>query len=132
MRKLELILSGPRAADAIPRLEAALGGATLPAARPMDDAADAGRRSLDPAAVAALLVSIPSAALAVVELTDRLTKRRRAKALIETAVRIRGEQRVEVMVVTPKGPLALTDLDPDALLALVEPADRAEPQKGGG
>ena len=67
-----------------------------------------------------LVLSIPAAVLAALDLADRIAKRRRAKTLIETAGRIRIERRVEVLTITADGVMPLADLDPDTLLDLVE------------
>lgn len=77
-------------------------------------------KTVDPAAVAALVLSIPVALLAVLDLGDWIAKCRRSKKLIETDGRIRIERRVEVTTVTTDGARPLADLDPDLLLDLVE------------
>ncbi len=41
-------------------------------------------KAIDPVAVASLVLSVPSAALAVADLADRIRKRRRAADLIDT------------------------------------------------
>ena len=121
MKDLELIIDGGEAEAAARDLAVALDDPDLKlAARPLDAEAAARPKAVDPVAVAALVVSIPSAVLAVLDLADRIKKRRRAKALIKTAGRIRIERRVEVLTVTADGPRPLADLDPDALLSLVE------------
>jgi hypothetical protein len=58
--------------------------------------------------------------LTALDLADRIAKRRRAKTLIETAERIRIERCVEVLTITAEGARPLADLNPDALLDLVE------------
>lgn len=122
MSDLELVLNGAEAESAIAELAAALGEPDLQLTprRLPNPAAEAGQKAIDPVAVAALLLSIPGAVLAVVDLTDRIAKRRRAKALIEAAGRMRSERRVEIVALTPDGPKALAELDADGLLALVE------------
>jgi hypothetical protein len=131
VRDLELILIGPDAADAIPELAAALGDAEVVLTpRPLHDKADAGRKAVDPVSIAALVLSIPSAVLAALDVADRFAKRRRAKALIEAAEHLYIDRRTDVMVVTADGPIPLTALEPDALLALVSQEDQATKDRG--
>jgi hypothetical protein len=121
MRDLELILNGTDAEGAARDLAASLADTALERVpRPLDTDATAGEKSIDPVAVAALVLSIPAAALAALDVADRIAKRRRARTLIETAGRIRIERRVEVLTLTADGPRPLADLDTDALLELVE------------
>lgn len=120
MQDLELILTGDDAEGAVADLAAALDEPSLSLLpRPLEEPASAGHKTLDPVAVAALVLSIPATVLTVMDIADRIAKRRRARALIETAGRIRGTRRVEVMVVTISGPAPLADLEPDALLDLI-------------
>jgi H+/gluconate symporter-like permease len=118
---LQLILSGPESEAAMQDLAASVADAGITLTpRPLPPEAAAQHRVVDPVSVAALVVSIPAAVLAALDLADRIAKRRRAKALIETAGRIRIERRVEVWTVTADGTRSVADLDPDALLALIE------------
>jgi hypothetical protein len=121
MPGLRLLLAGEQADAAARELEAAVPDEhkaglhrSAPEALP-----EAERKAVDPISLAALVLSIPSAVLAVMDLADRITKRRRAKALIETATRLRVERKVETYVVTAEGPQPLGDMVPDALLELV-------------
>lgn len=121
MRDLELMLNGADAEGAARDLAAALDDADLELTpRSLDAEATARHKAIDPVAVAALVVSIQAAVLAALDLADRIAKRRRAKTLIETAGRIRIERRVEILTITADGAKPLADLDPDALLELVE------------
>ena len=121
MRDLELMLNGADAEGAARDLAAALDDASLAlAARPLKADAAGRHKAIDPVSVAALILSIPAAVLTALDLADRIAKRRRAKTLIETAVRIRIERRVEVLTITSDGARPLADLDPDTLLDLVE------------
>lgn len=74
-------------------------------------------KAIDPVALAALLVSLPSAALAVADLADRITKRRRARQLIDQARQL-STQHVTVYLITPSRRLELDALDPGQLLEL--------------
>jgi hypothetical protein len=75
-------------------------------------------KAIDPIAITALVLSIPSAALAVLDLTDRIQKRRRAKELIDHAQRLAAQQ-VTVRLMSQSRPRELTTLTPDQLLDLL-------------
>jgi hypothetical protein len=118
MTELRLVLSGDRAAEAADELERELAAGaaierSLPAKLP-----EVERRAIDPISLAALILSIPSAVLAAMDLAERIAKRRKAKALLDTAERLRVEKQVESYIVTVEGPKPLRDLSPDALLEL--------------
>ncbi|HEY6424429.1 MAG TPA: hypothetical protein VIY28_14510 [Pseudonocardiaceae bacterium] len=83
-----------------------------PAAARNDD------KVIDPVSIAALVVSIPSAALAVLDLADRIHKRRRAKELIDHARQL-ATQHVTVYLMSHSRPVELTTLAPDQLLDLL-------------
>jgi hypothetical protein len=118
MTELRLVVSGERAAEAADALERELGaGATVERSSPAE-LPEVERRAIDPISLAALILSISGAVLAAMDLADRIAKRRRAKALIDTAERLRVEKKVEIFVVTVEGSRALRDLSPDALLEL--------------
>ncbi len=74
-------------------------------------------KNIDPVAIASLAVSLPSAALAVADLADRIRKRRRAADLIGHA-RQQAARHVTITVITPGRIVQLTDLTPDQLLDL--------------
>jgi len=121
-KDLEVILRGTQAEAAARELEIALGGDGAPltlARRPATERDVAGHRALDPVAVTGLLLSIPSALLAVWDLADRIRKRRTAQTLVEQAGRLRIERGVESWVLTLEGPRALDRLTADQLLELV-------------
>ncbi|MDQ2883672.1 MAG: hypothetical protein M3Y48_21575 [Actinomycetota bacterium] len=90
-----------------------------PASTP-DAAAAAGNddKVIDPVSLAALVLSIPSAALAVLDLADRIHKRRRAKELIDHAQQL-AAQHVTVCLISHSRPVELTTLAPDQLLDLL-------------
>jgi hypothetical protein len=73
---------------------------------------------IDPLSLTALAVSIPSAALAVLDLADRIHKRRRANELIDHAQQLAAQQ-VIVCLMSPSRPVELTALTPDQLLDLL-------------
>jgi hypothetical protein len=79
-------------------------------------------KSVDPVALAALIVSIPSAALAVTDLADRIRKRRRAQDLIDK-IRQDVDKSTTVKLITDDGPRDLSELKPDQLLDLPRPEE---------
>ena len=83
-----------------------------------------GGKVIDPVSVASLVLSIPSAALAVADLADRIRKRRRAQELIDHA-RDLAAQQVTVSVISHSRTVELRTLDPDQLLDLQAGEDPA-------
>ncbi|MFC8720629.1 hypothetical protein [Kitasatospora sp. NPDC057198] len=75
-------------------------------------------KGLDPVAVTSLFLSVPSAVLAVADITDRIRKRRRAGELIERARQLSTEQTTARLVRTDRS-VDLATLTPDQLLDLV-------------
>ena len=86
-------------------------------------AADTGHdddgKVIDPVAVASLVLSIPSAALAVADLADRIRKRRRATELIDHAQQLAAQQ-VTVYLMSPGRTVDLSTLTPDQLLDVAD------------
>ncbi len=87
-------------------------------------AADDHDKVIDPVSLATLVVSIPSAALAVSDLADRIRKRRRAKELIDQAQQMAG-QKVNVCLVHESRTVEIRTLTPDQLLELVDSEEPA-------
>jgi hypothetical protein len=85
-------------------------------------ARDGGYRGIDPVALASLVVSLPSAALAVGDLADRIKKRKRAKDLIDHA-ELLSQKRVTAIVITETRTVDLCSLTPEQLLALAAAED---------
>ena len=75
-------------------------------------------KGIDPVSITALVLSIPSAALAVGDLADRIRKRRRAKELIDHAQQL-ADQQVTMCLMSQSRPVELTTLAPDQLLDLL-------------
>lgn len=79
---------------------------------------DPDAKVVDPISVTALVVSIPSAMLAVADIADRIRKRRRASELIERAQQLRA-QHAAVRLVREDRSVDLATLTPDQLLDLI-------------
>jgi hypothetical protein len=75
-------------------------------------------KAIDPISLTALVLSIPSAALAVLDLADRIQKRRRAKELIDQAQQL-ADQQVTVSVMFQSRPVEVITLTADQLLDLL-------------
>ena len=93
---------------------------------------DDDRKVIDPASLATLMLSIPPAALAVLDLADRIHKRRRATELIGHAQQL-GAQHVTVHLITQTRTVELRTLTPDQLLDLADedlqqPAEPSNPR----
>jgi hypothetical protein len=82
-----------------------------------------GYRGVDPVALVSLIVSLPSAALAVGDLADRIKKRKRAKDLIDRTV-VYSDKRVTAVVITETRTVELRTLTPDQLIELA--ADKGD------
>lgn len=95
------------------RLPRALAEATAAAGTGHDD----GDKVIDPVAVASLVVSIPSAVLAVQDLADRIRKRHRAQELIDHAQQQAARQ-VTIYLTSVDRIVELRTLTPDQLLDL--------------
>ncbi|MER7488304.1 hypothetical protein ABTY20_20800 [Streptomyces sp. NPDC126497] len=75
-------------------------------------------KGVDPVAVTSLIVSVPSAMLAVADIADRIRKRRRAGELIERARQLRTQQGAARLVCGDRS-VDLATLTPDQLLDLI-------------
>ena len=81
-------------------------------------------KGIDPVALASLVLSVPSAALAVADLADRIRKRRRASDLIGHARQLAARQ-VTIYLIAPGRAVELSTLTPDQLLDLQAGEDPA-------
>jgi hypothetical protein len=81
-------------------------------------------KAIDPVSMAALVLSLPSAATAVLDLADRIRKRPRAKELIDHAQQL-ADQQVTVTVISQSRSVELRGLGPDQLLDLLADEDPA-------
>jgi hypothetical protein len=91
-------------------------------ALPAPTSHDENCKAIDPASVAAAVLSIPSAALAVVDLADRIHKRRRASELIDHAQQL-ADQHVTVRLISHGHACELRTMAPDQLLELLAAED---------
>jgi hypothetical protein len=81
-------------------------------------------RAIDPVSLAAAVLSVPSAALAVLDLADRIHKRRRARELIDHSQQLLAQQ-VTVRLLSHGRAVELRALSPDQLLDLLADEDPA-------
>jgi hypothetical protein len=72
-------------------------------------------KAIDPVSLATLVVSLPSTALAAMDLVSRIGKRRRAEELIDHA-RHQSTQQVNIYLISQGRPVELHTLTPDQLL----------------
>lgn len=122
MPTLDILIQGDQAEAAAEALKATLDDqgvtATVKPVTP-ERATDASRDGLATAlAVTSLILSIPGAALAAYDLTQRLGKRKQAERLQAKARELRVERRVETTVVTLREGGSLEQLEVDKLLEL--------------
>jgi hypothetical protein len=82
-------------------------------------------KGIDPVAVTSLLLSFPSAMLAVADIADRIRKRRRAGELIEQARQL-STQHTTARLVRADRSVDLATLTPDQLLDLIADEPSAE------
>lgn len=76
-------------------------------------------KAIDPVAMVTLVLSIPSATLAALDLADRIHKRRRATELIGHAQQF-ATQQITVTLITQTRAVELQTLTPDQLLDLAD------------
>ncbi|WUH93798.1 hypothetical protein OG900_29240 [Streptomyces sp. NBC_00433] len=105
------------AGKSVAALTAGWGFHPEPAPTP-EQATGAETKGVDPVAVASLVVSIPSAMLAVADITDRILKRRRAGELIERAQQLSAHE-ASARLVREDRSVDLATLTPDQLLDLI-------------
>lgn len=119
MSTIAFVVSGDAAAEAADKFKAAVAefGSGLDVIQAGEAAAD-GRKAIDPIALASLIVSIPAFVLAVMDLKDRIEKRRRAQKLIDSAKRIQAEQKVEIRLLVENVASPLDKITPDLLIEI--------------
>ena len=93
--------------------------------------AGGGGEKADPVAVAGLVLSIPGAALAAMDLAERVRLREKVGRLIALAGRLRRERGVVARVATGRGLEELAGLDADRVIAAAGEGGGAEGGAGG-
>jgi hypothetical protein len=101
-----------------------IAGAPAEATAPAGTRDKESEKGIDLVSVASLALSIPSAALAVQDLADRIRKRRRAKELIDHAQQL-AAQNATLSLVSRTSTVEIRTLDPDQLLDLLDGDDPA-------
>lgn len=134
MPDLTFLLAGARAEAAAAPLGAVLaeGEAVTVFTRPAATLPESVRKTIDPVALAGLILAVPGAVLAVLqgieqatELLQRRAKRLKAQALLDEAARLRTETGTEVYLLLPDGtPRPLAALDADEVLDIAMRVER--------
>ena len=118
---LKVLVRGDASEEGVRALEslwASFGDESTVQREKLDDLPEDARKAIEPISLAALILSIPSAALAVWDLADRIKKRRRAQTLIDEAKRLQVEKKVKTYLVTFEGPKRLNDMTADQVVDL--------------
>ncbi len=128
MAELKLVITGDNAELAARTIMAALGPEDGAIRQSRVSGAPQGeRRIVDPISLATLIVAVPPAALAVMDIVDRIKKRVTAEAAIEAARAVKADHQVDVYLLTASGQHALlSQFAPDDLLdevAKLQPPD---------
>jgi hypothetical protein len=112
MANLNLIIQGTDAEKAAKRLSDLLAeageNATISQIQ-SSELPEATRKVIDPIALTGVILAIPGAILAVMDLVDRIRKRKKAQALIDAAQRVSNETNVQVNIVLPQGTIRRLD-----------------------
>jgi hypothetical protein len=121
MAELKFVVAGNQSDLAATALVSAFGPEGVEVRRQRTaEVSDAERKVVDPISLAALILSIPSAVLAVIDIADRLKKRRKAQAVIDAAKQAQAEQQADIYLLTvDQTAQPVADLEPDQLLDLV-------------
>jgi len=77
---------------------------------------EAGRKSIDPVAVGALIAAIPPALLAIADLADRIKKRRAAQKLIDDAKHLQSTKKVQIHLLVENVATPLEKVTADILI----------------
>ncbi|MBK1661203.1 hypothetical protein [Paracraurococcus ruber] len=128
MSELTFVLAGQNTATAADQLTMVLTDGERVRVHRTEAAAlpEAERKAVDPISLAALLVSLPSAVLTVMDITDRIRKHRKAQAVIEAAQKLKAEKQIEVYLLTASeapNQHTVASLDADRLLDLIAAID---------
>jgi hypothetical protein len=128
---IRLLVAGPRHADvetAVAQLKAVAsgwGGGVRVTSAGENDLIDSARKLVDPVSLAALIISIPGALLAVNDLAERISKRRRAADLASNSPK--PDTTARAYLIVDGQLLALDTVEPDQLLDLANQATNSNP-----
>jgi hypothetical protein len=129
MADLQIIIAGQEVESAAKTLSSLLmEGETSAAVSRIEPSAlpEVTRRIIDPISIGALILAIPGAILAVMDITDRIRKRKKAQSLIEMTKRLKSENDVQTSIVMVDGSLrSLDQLTADGLLELGDQLNKA-------
>jgi hypothetical protein len=106
MANLHVVIQGAEAEKAAEKLKAILsepGEGESIAQIQSSELAEETRKVIDPLTLIGVILSIPSAVLASMDLVDRIRKRKRAQALIDKAKQVSIETGVQLSIVTMQG-----------------------------
>jgi hypothetical protein len=123
MSNLHIRIEGEAAEDAVEELRAFLKREleVEPQLTSLVPTEAKGRRAADPVAIATLVLSIPSAALASADLAERVKLREKLGRLIAWAKRLRTERELRCRIEAATGTKDLDTVSEDELLALEHP-----------
>jgi hypothetical protein len=123
MANLHLIIEGAQAEKAADKLNGFIAeagdNATISCIQ-SPEVPEEVRRVIDPLTLASVILSIPGAVLAAIDLVDRIRKRKKAQALIDTARAVSADTAVHIIVTLEEVPRQLDQLTADELLDAVE------------
>jgi hypothetical protein len=106
MANLHFIIEGAEANKAAEQLKAILAASGADATISPISSAELPyevRRVIDPITLIGVILAFPGAVLAVMDLADRIHKRKKAQAIIDAAQRVSNETKVQVNFVLPQG-----------------------------
>jgi hypothetical protein len=120
MGHLHVIIEGAQAELAADKLKGFLtdaGGTASMSRIQSSEMPEEVRRIIDPLSLIGVILSIPGAVLAAMDLVDRIRKRKHAQALIDAANRISNETGVQISILMPgSSPRRLDQVTADAML----------------
>ena len=124
---IELVVSGPdpnQAADEVEEILRSLDPELRIERRTHEKSGDRDEKGIDPVAVAAVVLALPAAFIAALDLRDRIAKRKRASKLIDESKRLARTSGIRISIVSKSTTIQIDGTDADKLLELF---DEAEP-----
>jgi hypothetical protein len=129
MGNLHIIIEGARAESAADKLNVFLteAGENATMSRiQSSELPEEVRRVIDPLSLIGIILSIPGAVLAAMDLVDRIRKRKKAQALIDVAKQVSSDTGVQISIVMVEGATCRLDqLTADEVLDAAEKLNRA-------